>query len=339
MPKNIVVFLDGTWNNAVSTDTPPTNIYALTQSVAKTNQLKSYYPGVGAHTGWLGKYLYGATGKGVFQTARSAWQFVSTNHEEGDKVFIFGFSRGAFAARHLAGMIVRRGLKGWQGNIEETFREWQIDTRKPCTTVHQEVHFLGLFDCVPGNYLYVWRDRSSYLNATQLEPGILNVRHAVSMHERRWSFRPLIFEPSPHHNSFAQLWFPGFHSDVGGGKDVADGLASLSLWWMMREAYGLGLSFSNIDCPSHNFGKPLSVLDYIDPESSPVSSDYWTTRLGLRWNRTEKEKAVIPDPTPEFVSLVDCPRCGKEMFGFFETKFGQRWLRSKGPLNNARRAK
>lgn len=260
MPKNIVVFLDGTWNNAVSTDTPPTNVYWLSQSVARTNQLKNYYPGVGSHTGWLGKYVYGATGKGVFQTARLAWQFVSTNYEEGDKVFIFGFSRGAYAARHLAGMIVRHGLKAWQGKIEETFREWQVDVRKPCTTVRQDVHFLGLFDCVPGNFLYLWRDRSSYLNVTHLEPVILHVRHAVSIHERRWSFRPLVFEPNLHHNSFAQHWFPGFHSDVGGGENVADGLASLSLWWMIREAYGLGLAFDNIDC-SYHFDKPLSILD------------------------------------------------------------------------------
>ncbi len=102
---------------------------------------------------------------------------------------------------------------------------------------------------------------------------------------------------------------------------------------MIREAFGLGLAFDNIDCSSH-FDKPLSILDSVDPESSPVCSDYWTTRLGLRWTRKEKEKAVVLDPTPKFDSLVDCPRCGKEMFNFFRTEFGKGWLRSKGFLNS-----
>jgi uncharacterized protein (DUF2235 family) len=334
MPKNIAAFLDGTWNNAVSTDTPQTNVYALFQSVARENQIKSYYPGVGAHTGWLGNFLYGATGKGVFQAARLAWQQISANYEDGDKVFIFGFSRGAYAARHLAGMIVRHGLRGWQGNIEETFRQWQANSGKPCALVRQEVHFLGLFDCVPGNHLYVWRDRSAHLNAAQLEPGIQHVRHAVSLHERRWSFRPLIFEPSEHHKSFAQHWFPGFHSDVGGGDGVADGLASFSLWWMLREAYGLGLAFDNVDCSSHRYGHALGVLRSVNPRAVPVCSDYWTTRMGLHWNRPERQKVVAPEPTPAFESLDICPRCGKEMFDLFLTDFGQQWLRSKGLLGN-----
>lgn len=112
MPKNIFVCLDGTWNNSVSSDIPSTNVYALFLSVARENQVKSYYPGVGSHTGRLGNVLYGATGKGVFQAARLAWQQIAANFTDGDRVFIFGFSRGAFAARHLASMIVRHGLHG-----------------------------------------------------------------------------------------------------------------------------------------------------------------------------------------------------------------------------------
>jgi uncharacterized protein (DUF2235 family) len=335
LSKNIVVCLDGSWNNAVSTDTPPTNVYALFQSVSRQNHLKSYYPGVGTHTGSFSKLLYGAIGKGVFQAARLAWQQIAANHENGDRVFIFGFSRGAYAARHLAGMIVRNGLRGWQGSIEEIFREWLTTAGTACTIVRQEVHFLGLFDCVPGNLPYVLWNHSSHLNSTRLEPGILNVRHAVSLHERRWSFRPLLFEPCEHHSSFAQHWFPGFHGDVGGGVGVADGLASFSLWWMLREAYGQGLGIDSIECPIHKYGHVLGVLRSADPAATPVCSDYWTTRLGLRWNRTVKETAVIPTPTPAFESLDRCPRCGNDMFDFFLTDVGRRWLRSKGLTNNA----
>ena len=155
MAKNIAVFLDGTWNNAVSTSGQRTNVDALHLSLSRKNQVNLYCPGVGAHAGWLGKRLFGVAGKGVFQAARHAWKDVAANYESGDRIYIFGFSRGAFAARHLAGMIVRYGLGGWQGDLEQQFRKWLRDVAQPCVTTCEEVHFLGLFDCVPGNRLYV----------------------------------------------------------------------------------------------------------------------------------------------------------------------------------------
>ncbi len=334
MPKNIVVFLDGTWNNSVSTDAPPTNVYKLFQMVACKNNMKIYFPGVGAHTGLLGNILYGATGKGVFQAARWAWQQIAANYVDGDKIFIFGFSRGAFAARHLASMIVRYGLKGWNGNIEQTFRQWLASVYTPCKKVQQKVHMLGMFDCVPGNHLYLLKDRSFHLNSTNLEPGILNVRHAVSQHERRWSFRPLIFHPNKDCDgySFAQHWFPGYHSDVGGGDGIAEGLASFSLWWMIREAYGLELNFENIDCQTHQNGNGLGVIQNVDPQEAPICSDYWTTRIGLRWDRLKRKTGIVPSRTPRFDLLDKCPRpkCKKDMFDYFRTDIGIQWLQAKG---------
>jgi uncharacterized protein (DUF2235 family) len=255
---------------------------------------------------------------------------VSGNHQSGDRIFIFGFSRGAFAARHLAGMIARHGATAYQGNIEEGFRAWQDSVRHPCSQPKGTVHLLGLFDCVPGNHLYRLRDRSHHLNTQNLEPGVENFRHAVSVHERRWAFRPLLFRNSTHLASFKQCWFPGYHSDVGGGDCVAVGLSSLALWWMLREAYGLGLEVENILCPKHRHGHALGVVSCTDPEDTPVSSDYFTTKLGLRWDRRVRETAPAPDPTPDFADMTDCPRCGNEMFDIFKTNYGVRWLERKG---------
>lgn len=179
MSRNIIVGLDGTWRNAASTTGVQTNIHAIVHSATPENQIKDYRPGVGAHLGWLGTRINGMTGKGVFQTARVAWQWIALNFIAGDRIFIFGFSREAFAARHLAGMIVRHGLHGWQGDIEQEFRGWLATVAMPIKSVRQEVHFLGLFDCVPGNQLYVARGRVVALNAPRLERGILHFRHAV----------------------------------------------------------------------------------------------------------------------------------------------------------------
>ncbi len=99
---------------------------------------------------------------------------------------------------------------------------------------------------------------------------------------------------------------------------------------MVREAYGLGLDFDNIKCPSHRYGNALGVLRSADPEAEPVCSDYWTTRLGVRWNRVARVSSNSPKPAPAFESLDECPRCQNEMFDFFLTEVGQRWLRSKG---------
>ena len=121
MSKNIIACLDGTWNDSTSGTSQPTNVYSLFQSAQTEGQLKLYRSGVGSGRPWLSRRLDAMSGKGVFHTARGLWQEIAANFVEGDKLFIFGFSRGAFAARHLAGMIVRRGLRGWQVALEQEF--------------------------------------------------------------------------------------------------------------------------------------------------------------------------------------------------------------------------
>lgn len=140
MARNIVVCMDGTWNNAVSQTPPFTNIHYIFHMTSPVNQVKVYTPGVGAHVGWVSKYVFGIAGKGVFQAARWAWDQVKANYAQGDKIFIFGFSRGAFAARHLAGMIVRFGLEGWQEGVEYTFRKYLKAVSDPNPGTAQEVH-------------------------------------------------------------------------------------------------------------------------------------------------------------------------------------------------------
>lgn len=328
MPKKIIALLDGTWNNNIEGNTE-TNINAIKLSISSTDQLKFYYVGVGENIGNTNRVLWGATGKGVFSAARKAWEDIANNYEEGDTIYIFGFSRGAFAARHLASMIVRYGTRAYQGKIEDGFGEYLANCQIPCETVRSEVHFLGLFDCVPANYLYLLRDKSFHLNSSKLEKGILNFRHAVSINERRYSFRPILFEKGEQ-QSFAQHWFPGYHSDVGGNKQNSLGLSSFSLWWMIREAYGLGLNFNNIECPRHLAGNNLGVILNVNPEAEPTCSDYFTTKLGIRWDRQKKEKKNLPYEQLAFENLEACPRCGNKMFDFLSTDYGKMRLKRMG---------
>jgi uncharacterized protein (DUF2235 family) len=321
MPKNIVVLFDGTWNDSIQRNTQ-TNINTLKLFIARESQLNLYYVGVGEGVGKLNRIIWGITGKGVFYSARKAWEDIYNNYQDDDKIYIFGFSRGAYAARHLAGMIVRNGLKGWNGTIEEEYEDYMLNCKKPCENIKKEVHFLGLFDCVPGNNLYLLRDRSFHLNSPKLENGILHFRHAVSINERRYSFRPILFEKGKQ-LSFAQHWFPGYHADVGGHKDNSLGLSFFSLWWMIREAYGHGLNFSIIECSRHRYGNAIGLIQNINPEGLPTCSDYITTKLGITWNRQIKEKENLPSEQLAFEDLDICPRCGKEMFDFLATDYGK----------------
>lgn len=323
MSKNIVVGIDGTWNSAVSRTGGKTNIPELLSWVNPCNQTKYYSPGVGDGLGLVGRLLYGATGRGVFSAAREAWYFIHENFCPGDKIFIFGFSRGAFAARHLASMIVRRGVRGFDGDIETEFREWLREVEKPCEVVQQHVHMLGLFDCVPGNHLYTLRDGSGYLNSGQLEPGIDHFRHAVAIHERRWSYRPIIFQGTQCQD-FKQVWFPGCHSDVGGGHDIAGGLAAFSLWWMLREAHGLELDLNHVTCKAHVGGNALNVIQAVNTLEEPICSDWFTTWLGLRTNRQEMLDVSHVRPACSFADLDTCYRCGQQLFEALETPDARR---------------
>src|SRR5262249_36680980 len=146
-----------------------------------------YLSGVGIG-GWaIGNALDAAMGRGLFRIMRNAFTFVAGNYQRGDRIFIFGFSRGAFAARHLAGMIARLGLGRF---AEETYRKYRAQleagTPAPALTDSQpKVQFLGMFDCVPGNQIYLLRRHLRTLNSPCLESGIRHVAHAVSRDERR----------------------------------------------------------------------------------------------------------------------------------------------------------
>jgi len=333
MSKNLIVGLDGTWNSVFDRVGGHTNIPDLLSWVDRNGQSSTYIAGVGNGLGTFGRTLYGALGRGVFNAARQGWQWLHMNYQAGDHIFIFGFSRGAFAARHLASMVVRHGLRGWQGDIETEFNKWRRTVHQPAPITQTPVHMLGLFDCVPGNQFYITRDRSHYLNSGELEPGIQNFRHAVAIHERRWSYTPILFQRGLRSGqAFEQRWFPGYHSDVGGGNSakVANGLAAFSLWWMMREAHGLGLKLNLVTCPHHPGGTHLNVIQTVDTSDPPRCSDWFTTRLGLNAERQRLPQAHLVDKTPDFLDLDECYLCRNEMFDALATPEGRRRLAQAG---------
>ncbi|GGR11498.1 phospholipase effector Tle1 domain-containing protein [Deinococcus ruber] len=324
MPKNLIVSLDGTWNSVDESGDRPTNAALIAlQFVSNRNQVIFYRPGLGAGVMGMGsKMLQGATGYGIFESVRDSFRFLSVNYAPNDKIFIFGFSRGAYAARHLAGMISKFGLDHQAYSATHGKYVAYIDsirTQQLSDVNRQDIEFLGLFDCVPGNYLINTLQRDWLFNSTALEPGIRNFRQALSIDERRFSFMPLVFRDSPgRHDSFKQIWFEGYHGDVGGGAEAHDSssgsgksqvLADVPLLWMLSEAHALGLKIS---AQRFNHTYINTIL-----EGKKHSSDYPQTRL-IHYDRRKSYKIDINEAKKErdsesfikdYLQRGVCPLC------------------------------
>lgn len=179
-------------------------------------------------------------------------------YANGDDIYIFGFSRGAYTARVLAEMIHDIGLLS-RGNEEHVSfawyqwsdycragyqdKDWQYIQAYKRTFCRKDVkvHFLGLFDCVnsvANLEVPLFRRLSPYIR----RPPATHIRHAVSIHERRAKFKPTLFLfAEQRHGGPADLkerWFAGNHGDVGGGWPTATGayaLSEIALKWMVDE--------------------------------------------------------------------------------------------------------
>ena len=262
--KNIVICCDGTGNEFGDNNSNVVKLYS-TLIVDGKRQVGYYHPGVGtmgaptAHNkvskAW--SMVMGlAFGAGLLANVGDAYRYLMNVYEEGDKVFIFGFSRGAYTARALAGLLHMFGLlcPGNNGLIPYIVRLYAKRTRKAGGMTHTfqvargfkttfcrncPLHFVGVWDTV-SSVGWVWDPLK--LPYTAQNPDMANGRHAVSIDERRCYFRNNLWgDPLPDQN-IKQVWFAGVHSDVGGSYSESEsGLSQITLEWMLCEAHSFGL--------------------------------------------------------------------------------------------------
>ncbi|HKA21141.1 MAG TPA: DUF2235 domain-containing protein [Blastocatellia bacterium] len=272
MPRNFIICCDGT-NNQFGPQN--TSVVRLIQVLDRdpTKQRLYYDPGVGTlpepsvFTA-LGKKISEviglAFGGGLTWKVEEAYSYLMDYWEPGDQVFLFGFSRGAYTARVLAGLLHQLGLlpRGNQNLVPYVMRlfssirksepgqggYWELCDQFRWTFSrpifqgddkrHFRVHFLGVWDTV-SSVGWVW-DPAKF-PFTARNPSIDIVRHAVSIDERRWFFRQNLTHAADGQD-LQELWFPGVHSDVGGGYAESDGgLWRAAFEWMLGEAMKAGL--------------------------------------------------------------------------------------------------
>ena len=276
MGKNIVLCCDGTSNQPADDMTNVVKLY-FTLENDPAQQITFYHPGLGTMEApgaltWSEKFWTVkcglAMGRGIQDDIRDAYVFLLNHFMPGDHVYLFGFSRGAYTARALAGLLKMYGLIQ-PGNdplvpyaIRMMFAINEATKRSDNQTAEQvfslakrfrdtysrecKPHFVGLWDTVSS---VGWLANPTHLPYTANNPDIATARHAVAIDERRAFFPPNLWRPAganPGPVDLKQVWFPGSHSDVGGGypEGPESAQSKYALHWMLDEARKAGLLVS-----------------------------------------------------------------------------------------------
>lgn len=260
-PRNKRIFLlsDGTWQT-VSQEIP-TNVSKLPNLIApvtssNNQQLVRYEPGVGVSDSPLLLINGGAWGMGLEEDIKDLYLFLVNNYVPGDHVFIIGYSRGAYTARSLAGLLHFVGLlhSEHRKRLDEAFEQYR-NRREPLEnylefkeayTQHVPIKCLACFDTVGSMGIPV--DLPFPLNRfagidkyrfhdTTLNPDIEHAIHILSVDEERKRFKPTLMVPHPSRGSeqLTQLYFPGGHGGVGGGQKGEESFAANTLRFLVEE--------------------------------------------------------------------------------------------------------
>ncbi|PCH70159.1 MAG: hypothetical protein COC12_08660 [Rhodobacteraceae bacterium] len=259
-PRTHVIILDGTMSSLEpGYETHAGTTYQLCRRMGP--EVSVYYEaGVQWHS-WRGT-LDVLMGKGINRQIRRAYGYLASRYRPGDRIFLMGYSRGAYAVRSLAGAIDMVGLikaeHATMRNIRTAYRHYECNPGGPHAAVfaraycHDNVaiEMVGVWDTVKALGMrlpYLWRGaekRHSFHNHT-LGPSIRNGFHALALDETRQVFTPVMWTcPPGWPGRVEQVWFRGSHGDIGGqlgGFDAARPLANIPLVWMLEQAEDCGL--------------------------------------------------------------------------------------------------
>ncbi|MFJ9147263.1 DUF2235 domain-containing protein [Streptomyces sp. NPDC102270] len=269
MAKRLVVCCDGTWNLA---DQPSkTNVAKVALAVRRrsadgTEQRVYYHSGVG--TNRRERLRGGAFGVGLSRNVLDAYRFLIHTYEPGDALYLFGFSRGAFTARSLAGMVRNCGiLRPEQADrIDEAWTLYRSRAHKPTSVAatlfrgaysyETEIRFVGVWDTVGSlgipvpapRFLQPLVDRFNHrwaFHDTTLSKSVNGAFQALAVDEERSAFPPTLWQQEKdagNHQELLQMWFSGVHLSAGGGEKDS-GLSDITLLWMVQQAVRYGLEF------------------------------------------------------------------------------------------------
>ncbi|KAK0451378.1 uncharacterized protein EV420DRAFT_714383 [Desarmillaria tabescens] len=284
--RNLVVCLDGTTNQFGHWNTNVIELYnRILKESEDANQLTFYSSGIGTYipstTHWLSTWFYNTIDSAIARSfmviIEKAYRWLAHNYRDGDRIFLFGFSRGAYQVRAVAGMIQKLGLvlSGNVGLIPFAYELYtnrhkgkaikdEADARALCENFKRtfsrnvKLHFVGVWDTVASVGLV----QKSPLPLTTTAYHNCTFRHGLALDECRIKFLPTYlaggWTPNLRLDYYSlddkemdvkEVWFVGSHSDVGGSNDPRTlSLGLVPLLWMENQAIDIGLR-----CRKRNF--------------------------------------------------------------------------------------
>lgn len=325
--KHLIVCCDGTWQTLRQPE--PTNIAKIAMHLTNVNtrdrapQVVYYDSGVGAAFeaddanpfdgigDAVKKLLGGAIGDGLEEKIFDAYRFLAFNYVEGDRIYIFGFSRGAFTARSLCGLIYNSGLvsRDKVHLIDDAYQLYRADDVKPWSEksvafraangARRAIDFLGCFDTVGMNGMPNLFDRlplDRFFNREhgfhdcKLNHTIKYARHACALDENRKLFPVTLMQASDKAGpeQVDEMWFPGHHGGIGGGEAEGRPFADAALLWMIQGAERAGLTFRDAVFEQ---AEPDPLAEMIRPEGMRRAGER-TRQLPKPYERLQLHQGV-----------------------------------------------
>ena len=367
--KNLVICLDGTWNTPDQSDRGrqvPSNVVKIARAIERKTvnpqprQHVYYDSGVGT-LGLKDRLVGGLTGRGISENIQAAYQWLIETLQERDRIYLFGFSRGAYSARSLAGLIGVCGIPRTDARpidavvreAYDIYRERKTQNRKVRAVkfvddnqaIRSAVHFIGVWDTVGSlgvptrGPLGWWTRRRSGFHDVSLGSHVRSAFHALAINERRGPFNPTLWDTDDIESgqTVVQAWFPGVHSNIGGGY-VDYGLSDRALLWMIYNANARGLCFDEKYVDLHLrpnwFGEIRDSMSLF--YRAPFLSRPRTRSIGITSPRSEclhisaiKRWGDMTAPEPEPSNVVNVSRSIKIAGSGWETEFN---LGDRAPL-------
>ncbi len=276
MAKRIILCFDGTWNEPETLKdnrVNPTNVLKFVRAISpcdKTNCEQVVYYETGVGTGGMGqldKLIGGGTGLGISANIHAGYRFLANNYNKGDDIFVLGFSRGAYTARSLVGMISCVGLlkKADMEFVPQAYAYYRTEPDKRSASRHHtlitqllesrqpDIKFMGVWDTVgalgaPTPLLgKISKKLWVGFHDTTLSALVEHACQALAIDERRGPFQPALWEQDNGRTQVQQVWFAGVHSNVGGGYPNS-GLSDVAMEWMLKRACECGLTIDDEFC-------------------------------------------------------------------------------------------
>ena len=258
-----VIILDGTLSTLEpGMESNPGLVFKLLREGGRSARRTIYYQQGSQWEGWK-RGLGLAQGRGINSQIRRAYGWLASHYREGDQIYLFGYSRGAYAVRSLAGVIDRVGLlkreHATERGVQLAYRHYKANPDSAASNAfaarycHLEtpIQMVGVWDTVKAlgirlPILWMLTDARNAFHNHHLGSSIRHGFHALAMHETRAAFEPVLWDcPDGWEGNIQQMWFRGAHGDVGGQIGVvteARPLANISLVWMLERAETVGLT-------------------------------------------------------------------------------------------------